>query len=184
MKANAGIAARKAKFGLGRLRRDDHGATVVEFALVAPLFLMLLIGIIEIGVLGMMSATFNDAVLTVTRRIRTGQADGPRDATDFRSQICAAIADSQASCRQKLSISVRAIDSKGGFAGANAALKSAGDDTAGEPFDKGVAGQIILVTATYRWPLVIPFAEDAFASAGGSDVLIVARMVFKNEPYS
>ena len=32
-----------------RLRRDEHGATAVEFALVSPMLFMLLVGIIQFG---------------------------------------------------------------------------------------------------------------------------------------
>ncbi len=34
---------------LNRLRRDRRGAAVVEFALFAPLFLLMLVGVIEFG---------------------------------------------------------------------------------------------------------------------------------------
>jgi Flp pilus assembly protein TadG len=162
--------------------KDDRGATLVEFALVAPVFLMLLIGTIQLGVLGMISADFNNAVLEVSRRIRTGQLDGPKDAATFKSQICGEMVDGAASCGGRLRISVRALSD---FSGAEKAMRKQDPDdlTKGEPFDAGTAGTIILVTATYKWPLMIPFAGGAFAQADGLDVLIVSRLTFKNEPY-
>ena len=51
-------------------RRDDRGATLVEFALIAPLFLLLLFGIIDFGMM------LNDY-----QSLRQGVRDGARAAT-------------------------------------------------------------------------------------------------------
>jgi TadE-like protein len=48
--ADTGCMRRLSKWSLPRIRRDDRGQALVEFALVAPLFLMLVIGVIQFGV--------------------------------------------------------------------------------------------------------------------------------------
>jgi Flp pilus assembly protein TadG len=165
---------------LTALADDETGSTTTELAMLLPVLLMLLFGLLQLGVLGMVSADFNNAVLGVSRQIRTGQSDGPKDAHDFAAKICARMID-PADCARRLTTSVIALPD---FAGAGALAGSTPADlTKGQMFDAGAAGTIILVTATYRWPLAIPFAESAFPRADGVNVLIVSRLVFKNEPY-
>ena len=69
-------------------RRDERGATAVEFALVAPLLCFMLLSIVEIGMLAMMSSALDNSVIEVARRIRTGRSDGPTSASTFEDQVC------------------------------------------------------------------------------------------------
>src|SRR4029450_12566326 len=48
--ADNGCMRRFSQWSLRRLRRDDRGQALVEFALIAPLFLMLVVGIIQFAV--------------------------------------------------------------------------------------------------------------------------------------
>jgi Flp pilus assembly protein TadG len=72
---------------LGKGRRSDKGAAVVEFAVLAPLLLLLLLGIIEFGWL---FGQLND--------VRHGAREGARfaavnqgDETAIRDHVCAAM---------------------------------------------------------------------------------------------
>ena len=168
---------------------DDSGATLVEFALVSPLFLMLLLGAIELGVLGMVSADFNNAVQTASRQVRTGQADGPTSAAQYIGVICSLMVDGQTDCQSRINVQVQPMAS---FATAAAQLSkqdasgtlSAGGPGGGQIFGAGASGQVMLVTATFRWPLIVPFAENAFQRVNATEVLITSRLAFRNEPYA
>lgn len=164
--------------GARRLLQDERGATVAELALVAPLFFAILLAIVQIGVLGFMSVNFNDALLSVSRRIRTGQSDGPHSAQDFTTQICARMGTND--CASRLSCSVLVF---GKFSAVQppATLPS---DPNKNVFSTGGPGSIVLVTATYKWPLLIPFPQAPFPNLDGTNVLLVSRLVFKNEPYA
>ena len=170
-----------------RLCKDDSGATLVEFALVSPLFLVLLLGGLELGVLGMVSANFNDAVQFASRQVRTGQADGPTTAAQYVNVICNRMVDGPSDCQSRIKVSVQPMAS---FAAAGAQLtKQDGSGSLTGPgngltFNGGASSQVMLVAATFRWPLIVPFAESAFTHVSGTDVLITSRLVFKNEPYS
>lgn len=167
---------------LKRLRGDARGAALVEFALVAPPFLLLLFGILEFGALGVMSATFNDAVTAASRELRTGQADKAQTAQAFAQHICAHMV-SPSDCAGRIATSVRAWPNYSQLQ--SVAGTSAIDLTQANAFDSILPQSIVLVTATYRWPLIVPFAGPAFQHAPGSstDVLIVSRAVFRAEPY-
>jgi Flp pilus assembly protein TadG len=164
-----------------RLIDDDGGAAVLEFSLVMPLLFGLLLATLELGILEMMSANFHDAVLSAARHVRTGQADGTASAQDFKRLICAGMVGEEEDCRRRLRVSV---GRHAGFAAAGAAqARFPGPQELNDSFDRGAPGDIVLVNATYRWPLVTPFTGEAFPRADDGNVLMTARLLFKNEPY-
>jgi Flp pilus assembly protein TadG len=158
-----------------RFERDERGATAIEFAFVAPVLFFALLSLIEIGVLGTMMMGVDAAVLEAARRIRTGRDDAASTAQEFEDQVCANIGGGLASCRDRLLISVKRFDK---FADANAVADAAPDGT----FNKGGAGDIIIVKANYTWPLLTPFLAN-LEHDGPTDVIIPARAAFKNEPF-
>lgn len=174
---------------IGGLAGDDGGATLVEFALVAPMFLLLLLGAIELGVLGMVSADFNNAVQLASRQVRTGQADRPTTAPQYIAVICGHMVDGASDCQSRIRVSVQPVKAET-FAAAADQLSQ--QEKSGNPvgpgnnqaFDAGQSGDVMLVTATFRWPLIVPFAEGAFKRVNATDVLITSRLVFRNEPYA
>lgn len=156
-------------------RRDERGATAIEFAFVAPVLFFALLSLVEIGMLGMMMMSVDAAVLDASRRIRTGRDDAAATAQAFEDQICANVGGGLQSCRERLIISVKTFER---FADANAVAAAAPDGT----FDKGGAGDIIVVKANYTWPLLTPFLAQ-LEHDGPTSVIIPARAAFKNEPF-
>lgn len=157
-------------------RRDERGATAVEFALVAPLLCFALLSVFEIGMLGMMSSGLDNAVGEVARKIRTGQVSAPTDAATFEDQICANLGGNIGACRTRLVVSVQKF-SKFLDAGASAGTPPNG------AFNKGGADDIIVVKADYNWPLMSPFVATAFHRSGPLTVTLASRLAFKNEPF-
>lgn len=159
-----------------RFRRDERGATAAEFALVAPLLFFSLFSLVEIGMLGMISSGLDNAMVEASRRIRTGRDDGASNANGFKNQICANMGGALNSCMSRLTVSVQKFPK---FYDANqvAAAPPAGQ------FNKGGPGDIVLVKADYRWPLMTPFLATAFHRNGPTEVIIASRTAFKNEPY-
>jgi hypothetical protein len=82
-----------------RLRRDaEKGSAAIEFAMVAPVFFVFLMGTIEVVVMFFAQTSLQNAVNDAARLIRTGQTacfslDAnnlcvPMTAAQFRTQIC------------------------------------------------------------------------------------------------
>jgi len=159
-----------------RFHRDERGGTAIEFALVAPILIFLLCATLEVAVLGMTSAVLDNAVARASRMIRTGQDDGPADAAAFRALICRGLGEDDDRCRERVRVSVERYAS---FAQAAAAA----DDAPDGAFDKGEAGDIIVVRASYRYPLFMPQIALVGEPAGRGEVMLDARTAFKNEPY-
>ena len=161
---------------MNRFRRDVGGATAVEFALVAPMLFFALLSLLEIGVLCMMTSGVDNAVAGVARTIRTGQDDAPATAAAFEDQVCARMGGDLAGCRSRLTVSVHAVDR---FADLSAITAAA---PAGE-YNKGDAGDIILVKADYAWPIMTPFLTQGYERSGPNQIVIASRVAFKNEPF-
>lgn len=156
--------------------RDERGATAIEFAFVAPVMFFALMSLIEIGMLGMMSSGLDNAVVETSRRLRTGRDDAATSADSFEIQVCERIGGSYASCRDRVTVGVQRFTR---FSDANAV---AADQPDGQ-FNRGAAGDIIVVKVNYRWPLMTPFLATAYGREGPMEVTLGSRVAFKNEPY-
>jgi len=167
----------RARLSRADFGRDSSGATAVEFALVLPLLIGMLVGTVEIGLVGVVSNTLDNAVQKAARMVRVNQVGAPTDAASFKTAVCNSMFESQTSCQAKLAVSVRQ------FATFAAAQSAASDAPAGE-FQPGTAGDIILVKATYQWPFFMPFFDLGIRQSGPMTLSLDARTTFKNEPYT
>lgn len=160
-----------------RFGQDERGGAAIEYALLAPILIFLLFATIEVGLVGMMSAGLDNGVTQAARMIRTGQDDGPVDNAGFEGLVCTSLGGDTAECRSRLQVSVRRYAT---FAQAVAAAQSPPDGA----FDKGEAGDIIMVRAAYRWPMITPtLGVLGEPRPAPFEVTLDARAAFKNEPY-
>ena len=154
---------------------DDCGGPAIEFALIAPMLIALMIATVQVGFFGIMSNNLDAAVATAARKIRTGAA--PSNAAAFTDEVCAVMVDSLAVCRERLRIAVqKAAD----FSGASAIAEAEPDGR----YDSGGAGDIILIRATYRLPLLVPLYSGGFKPVGVNEAEVESRAAFRNEPYA
>ncbi len=158
-------------------QRDERGATAVEFAFVAPVMIFALLSLVELGVIGMMSTNLDNAVVETSRRLRTGRDDAATSAESMENQICARMGGSYTACRNRLTIAVQKYPR---FSNANAVAAA---QPAGE-FARGLPGDIVVVKANYRWPLMSPLLAQGFDRAGPTEIILGSRVTFKNEPYA
>src|SRR5580698_6774733 len=75
---------------LTRFRSGRGGSTAVEFAMLALPFLGLLFGIIELGMIYLISTTLDNATTDAARQIRTGQLQlaGGATSASFATVVC------------------------------------------------------------------------------------------------
>jgi Flp pilus assembly protein TadG len=177
---------------MGRIRRavriwNRHraeGHSAIEFALIAPVFFMLLMGIVETGMVFFASSTLENGMETAARMIRTGQVQASGMAqTAFRQVVCDNI-DAFMSCdASKLHIDVRAFTSFGSSSYPPALDANGNLNSNLDTFAPGTACQVVLVRAFYEWRLFTPFFAQYYANMGNSKRLISASVAFRNEPY-
>lgn len=170
---------------LRRLRRDGRkGSAAIEFAFVAPIFFILLMGTIEAALVFFAQATLQNAVSEVGRQIRTGQVQTAGTTQgQFRTEICDAISP-LLSCSTDLQIDVESFGTYGGVS-FTPPLDSNGNLNAGlNNFNTGNPCSVVLVRAFYQWQLFTPALSWFLVNMSGNRHLLSAAAAFRNEPYT
>ena len=74
----------------GLFRKSEDGAAAIEFAIVAPVFLMMTFGIFEVGLNYVADRMLSVGLDTAARKVRTGQVKASEDygANEFKEEIC------------------------------------------------------------------------------------------------
>jgi Flp pilus assembly protein TadG len=180
-----------------RLRRDEEGATAVEFALIAVPFFMLLLGTLGVCQLFFWLFTAENAVWTASRDMRTGAfqtaasgspyAGKTGDAlkTEFRKQICNKTVNAN-DCFNNSVVLVQSTNLGGTIK--DPACTTSGnaltaDADAMAAFSVGAQSSVVMVTLCYAWGFggKLPFLP--LPKLAGGAYLIQASAVFETEPY-
>lgn len=183
---------------LARMARDEQGATIAEFALVAPMLMTMIVGIIEVAIIVFVSMLLEGSVREAGRYGITGYVyEGSDRITVIRQiieQNTAGLVDME---KVKISTltypSFTAIGKPEPLSDTN----GNGQHDPGEAFndvngngkwdsDMGVAsaggpGDIVLYTITYDWPLITAFLGDLLGRAG--TITLRASYAVRNEPW-
>lgn len=178
--------------------RDCTGATAVEFALIAPAMLWLVMGIIEVSLVLFAQTVLESAAFNASRTGRTGYVI--TDST--REQTIRAVLEKRASHlmdAQKLTVesSVYArfdqIGQPEPFTDANGnGIRDEGENftdiNGNGQYDEdmgvaglGSAGEIVVYTLHYPWPITTPMIANLLGTGNHFD--LTARAIVQNEPY-
>ncbi len=174
------------------VRRQD-GAAAVEFALVALPFLALTFAIIETALVFFAGQTLEAAAADSARLIMTGQAQTDISPTtkavgfsqeDFKNAVCDRVYG-LFDCKNDLYVDVRTYTSfAAGATALNTSPISNGTfDTSKMQYNPGGAGDIVVVTLYYQWPIYVTVLGNSLDNLNGGNRLLVATSVFRTEPY-
>ena len=165
------------------LRAANDGVTAVEFALIAPVFLAVLVAIVETGIFLFAQQTLQTAAMTAGRLFMTGkgQTSGLSE-TAFKNTVCPSI-QPLFDCN-KLMVDVRSYAS---FTGANASTPTLAYDAAGNvtnswSYDPGSPGDVVVVRLMYQYPVLGSLGFSLSNLANGSSMMMGAT-AFRVEPY-
>ena len=179
-----------------RMRADaEKGSAAIEFAMVAPVFFTLLMGIFEAAIMFFSQAALQNGMTDMGRLIRTGQAAKwtctgsgtsqtctPMTTAQFRTQLCARVTP-LVPCDGNLQLDVKAQSSYGG--GITSPLKT---DKTLDPslnrFDIGNACDVVIARAFYTRPVVTPLLSWFLINMSGNKTLITGITAFRNEPFT
>jgi len=155
-----------------RFRRDRRGVTALEFGLVGPLFIVLLCGILENGLILLTQTLLDNATRVASRQILIG--------TTTSSQFSAALCNNVSSFIPCASIKFN-VQSGASFGALNGTLQTdASGNMINTQYSPGVMGQFVLVQVGYNRPFMIPYVG---IFSGVNSELIVSTIAFKSEPY-
>lgn len=160
--------------------RDDSGATAVEIALIMPVFLYLLMGIIEMSLLFYTTTVVDGAVHAAGRQIRTGQAQlSGSTLNTFTVALCNSLG-AVYNCNN-ITLDVRTFST---FSSVSIPIELDDDgNVTNTQFSVAGAGKIQAIRATYTWKFYTPMIGFYFGSAGANTRRISTTTVFRNEPY-
>ena len=170
-----------------RFLHDDTGAAALEFALIAPPFFIILIGIIEVGLMFFSATLLEGGVGDASRLVRTGRIQDEADPiAAFRSRLCQNLI--LVSC-DRLVVEVREFSSfaEAGADTPNYRSSTGGGGQAGDLAPRqmqfGTGSSVMVSRVQYRYPFLSPVGMLISGSAENS-VLLLSTAVFKNEPYT
>ena len=165
--------------------RDTRGATLVEFAILAPIFFAILAAILQTSLQYFAAEVLESGVYDASRAIRVGQVQREGwTIADYRKHVCDRLFGLFGDCTD-LHVNVRQIND---FKSANYSVpldltcKQNCNWTETEVWTPGVSSSVVLVQVYYRYPSVVPVPFTATALPDGRR-LISAATVFRNEPF-
>ena len=160
------------------------GSAAVEFAFIAPVFFIFLMGTMEVGIMFLGQFALQNAAIDAARQIRTGQAQiGAVTQAQFRQLVCNE-AGPILPCDANLQIDVQTYPS---FAAANFTSPLQADQTLNPNLNNWAPGaecSIVLVRVFYTWTVATPLLTPFMVNMAGSKHLMSATVAFRNEPYT
>jgi Flp pilus assembly protein TadG len=176
-----------------RLRADaQKGSAAIEFAFVAPVFFVLLLGIFESAIMFFSQSALQSAMTDMGRLIRTGQTSCyTKDSSgncqamtqgQFRTMLCGKVSPLIA-CNTNLQVDVESFN---GYSAVNysSPLKNNLLDTGLNNFSLGNACDVVLARAFYTWPVATPGLAWFLVNMGGGKHLMTGATAFRNEPFT
>lgn len=170
--------------------------TAVETALIMPVFLYFLIGILEVSLLFFTTTVVDGAIQDSARKILTGQAQLSGDTlTTFQTELCSSLLGVY-DC-DDMTYDVKTFTSFSTVTIADVRVNGNGDvvyDDGDDPvnddndvlytteFTPGGSGEITVVRVTYSWNFFTPLIGGLLGDSGNSKFLS-STTVFRNEPY-
>lgn len=155
---------------LQRFAANESGVTAIEFAFVAPILFMALLGTIEYGIIFHVQSLASHAGNEAARLGKTGSLYGSQGT---REQLIEAhvLRIMEPWIKDEGRVTVRS-ESYGNFNDVRAGGGGVGP---------GIGGQVVLYTVTYNWPTLMPGMTLLVGEDG--IVPIHARALVKNEVF-
>lgn len=175
---------------LRRFGRNRRGSAIVEFALIAPIFIALLFAIIETSLMFLASESLETINENAARLIRTGQAQSTySNVGAYLTQVICNPAPALFTCNSSngtsngISVDVKSYSSFQTVS-ISSQIASGNFDTSTLSYSLGGSCDVVVARLFYKWPLFVTGLGLNLSNLNGNQRLLVATAVFRNEPYS
>lgn len=174
------VAQRLSPRLLRRLARNSDGVSAIEFALVGPIVIALLVAILQTGIVFLYQQTLQTATTEAARLIMTGQAQSANyTASQFQEAVCAN-ATSLFSC-SSIYVNVQTFTSFSNVTMLNP-IQNGKFVSSGMSYSPGGTGDIEVVQVFYQWPVYPGPLNFTLSDTSGNTYVLVATAAFRNEP--
>jgi len=173
---------------MSRLRRrlsneGRSGSAVIEFALIAPVFFLLIFALMEVGIIFFAQSTLQKAANDVARLIRTGQAQsGAMTQSQIHAAVCADISP-LIPCDANLRVDVESFSNFGGET-FTPPLNASGNFNPDNTYSPGTSCNVVLVRVFYGWTVFTPMLIPFLSNMNGNKHLLYSAVSFRNEPFT
>jgi Flp pilus assembly protein TadG len=179
-----------------RFGGDERGATLMEFALVGPMFIFLLLAIIEIGLTMLTQFVLDGSARTAARLVMTGQVQQGGGIAAFQNSLCSQIQSILPSCGSVL-FEVQTFANFASISFSPCTSNANANPPGNCPFVPGTGGQVVGVRVSYARPYIVPWVGEclttgkcwfgvgtsAGAPSGTYTTTLMSTVVFQNEPF-
>jgi Flp pilus assembly protein TadG len=163
---------------------DRKGATAVEFALIGPPFIALLLAIIQTFLVFFAQQLLEQVVNQSSRAILTGQAQAQNmNQTQFASAVCSNVVILFDCSKLMIDVQVAGSWASAGTGLPNLTFDGSGNVTNVWKFNPGSQGDIVVVRVMYQWPVFLGPLGFNLANLSNGSRLIMASTAFMNEAY-
>jgi Flp pilus assembly protein TadG len=181
-------------------RLDDSGATFIEFAIVGPPLLLLMLTILDLGIMLTTQSLLDGAARDAARLIRTGQVQSQGNAkTTFQNLLCSDMSPvmSVATCQSDVLFEVQVFSDFGSVSFTLCTQDTDSSQAGYCAFNAGIANQIVGVQVTYNRSFIVPWVGACLSGGscwfglgttngsnpGTNSVPLVSTAIFQNEPF-
>lgn len=171
-----------------RFRRDEDGATAIEFGLVALPFFSLIFAIIETALAFWSAQVLETAVAAAAREIYTGSfqsssgnANPDTALINFKNSVCKNVI-ALFDCQKLVSVDIRRFESANDVTLPNPIDKDKNYDTSSYGYSQPKGNEIAVVRASMEYPRFVSIAGQSTTLKSGKR-LIMATATFRTEPY-
>lgn len=170
------------------IAKNEDGVTAIEFAMIAPVFFLLMGSLMETGIMLFAEYVMQTSVQEAARLVRTGQAQSEGMTSGaFKTKICeSAVVISN--CTSRVTVSMVSANNFTALAALVPSYLSVGNSYGGGSDNSGFAcgstQQAVALIATYDWDFTMPFLKDHFGNVDGDSKRRLAGIhMFQNEPF-
>jgi Flp pilus assembly protein TadG len=168
-----------------KLAADEAGSPAVEFALVFPIFIGVVLATLQAGSIFLAKAFFESGAEAAARVVLTNQTTGTMTAAQFKTEICNQLT-ALFNCGQ---VTVELEPVPAGTTTISAMLPTfdSGGNVVGTPTvavgaNAGAAGTDMLLVVMYPWPVYGGPLGLNFSNLGNGKMLMTSTQVFRIEP--
>ena len=169
-----------------RLSSEEGGSALIEYAMLAPVFFLLVIGLIEFVLYQYKAYALGFVTYEAARVLQTGQVQTSADMSKaFHDQVCAS-ANTMIDC-ESIQFDVRTFDDI-----SQATYPPPQFDKNGNPinfvFQPGGPSKYSVVRSSIQHQFITPFMSDLFDMKDSNNkniaAIVNAYCIVKNEPWS
>ena len=166
----------------GRLARSQRGMAAVEFALVAPIFLGMMLGILQICLIFFAKETLETLTEYAARNVLTNQTQAAGyNASQFQANVVCPAIHGLFDCTKVMIDLQPATLATINTSEPNMTFDGTGKVSNTWQFNPGSAGDIMVLRVMYQWPLFTGPLGLNLANLSNGNLLIMSTAVFKNE---